>query len=219
MTIHDLHYNEIDKKTKDSFLVKPPPGFKSWIDVFKFNVLPDSYHVAIFGRPNNSNLLGGFKFDTKIENYLTSDLSLSDILLADNITPVTENNSFVKNGLQIIPNPARQFPIDKPIHLYFEIYNLNREGQDKTSYSLEYTIKLIKQKKSALKKLFSIFGGRSKSSISIKSDHEGDSEDSVEHLGVDVSKLKPGEYQLFVKVVDNNSGQIDEKEVKLFLIK
>ncbi len=219
MTIHDLQYKEISRETKTSLLIKPPSGFQSWIDVFKFNVLPDSYQVAIFGRPNNSNLLGGFKFSTKIEDYLTSNLSLSDILLADNITTATENNSFVKSGLQIIPNPARQFPIDKPVHLYFEIYKLNIDARDKTSFSLEYTLKLIKQKKSGLKKLFSIFGGKSKSSISIKSDHEGDSEDSVEYIGIDVSKLKPGEYELLVKVTDNTSGQIAEKVVKLFLIK
>ena len=219
MTIHDLQYNEVDRETKDSYLIKPPQGFRSWIDVFKFTVLPDSYQVAIFGRPHNSNLLGGSKFSTRIENYSTPNLSLSDILLADNITPATENNSFVTNGLQIVPNPARQFPIDKPIFLYFEIYKLNKDARDKTSYSLEYTLKLIKQKKGVIKKLFGLFSGKSQSSISIKSDHEGDSENSVENLGIDVSQLKPGEYQLLVKVVDNSSGQIDEKEVKLFLIK
>ncbi|MDI6840045.1 MAG: GWxTD domain-containing protein [bacterium] len=72
----------------------------------------------------------------KIEPQDTT-LYLSDIELATNIEQVEGNGKFVKNGLQVIPNPQATFGARYPIlYAYNEIYNLKKESKYEIKYSI-----------------------------------------------------------------------------------
>lgn len=219
ITFHDLEWHQIIKQTGNLKLPKPDSANGAWIDVYRFYVAPDSYHVAFHARPRRSHLLGGAKFDENIDNYNSDKLNISDLLFAENITPDRGKSKFIKHGLRISPNPSHQFHRKKPIFLYYEIYRLTPDTNRRTSFTTEYTLKLTGGKQRNLKNLFGLLKGKMRSSVSIQSDREGETEFSAEYISIDVSRLAAGEYRLSVKVSDKNSSQYATKTDKLFLLK
>ncbi len=202
LTIHNLAWQEIEKYQDKVSL--PAKKSESYIDLYHFEVPPDSYHVAFFLRPLDTEFLGGWKYEKKIPDYSQPVLSISDIELATRIESATQPGKFVKNGLVVVPNPTRLYQRKAPVYIYFEIYHLTQDVKQKTSFIIEYKVELQEQKS---KGLFGLFGGGGKSSITTQIDREGKSELSVEYLAIDVSYLKAGEYNLEVKITDKQSGK------------
>ena len=203
LVIHNLNWDEVEKKKDNSQLLLPSSGVETFLDLYRFEVQPDSYHFAFYARPKDLNLLGGWKHKMLVSDYSQSTLTLSDIELATKIEPTTQETKFKKNGLLVIPNPTRLFPAKKPIYVYFEIYHLSHDITNKTSFTIDYTLKL---RESRRKGIFGLFGGSGKSSISTKFDREGDGEFSVEYFAIDASQVKPGEYTLMITVTDRLNG-------------
>jgi len=201
LTIHNLTWQEIEKyQEKVSVPVKKSESF---IDLYRFEVPPDSYHVAFYLRPLETDFLGGWKYEKRIPAYSMAELSISDIELATKIEPATKAGKFEKNGLLVIPNPTRLFSRKTPVYIYFEIYQLSKDPSGNTSFTIEYTLARLEAKRTGLSRLF---GGGGKSSITTRIDREGKDEFSVEYLAIDVSKVKAGEYELTVKVTDQHNG-------------
>jgi hypothetical protein len=216
VAIHDLDWNKI-YNNQDSVKLSVETD-KLFIDSYRCFVDPDSYHVSIHGHPQSTSFLGGFKFDEKIDDYSGANLAMSSIQLANKIEPAQEENQFVKNDLLIVPNPALQFEREEPIHIYFEIYHLSQKPDRKTNFAVEYSLTQTKSYRKGVKKLFRLFGGRSKTSVTIRADREGQDEFSVEFLAIDISKYEPGEYELKVKVTDLTSGDSTERVRGLYLL-
>jgi len=212
LTIHNLAWQEIEKYQEKVSV--PIRKSESYIDLYRFEVPPDSYHVAFYLRPLGTDLLGGWKYEKRIPNYSSPELSISDIELATRIEPATKPGKFEKNGLIVIPNPTRLFALKDPVYIYFEIYHLTQDVKGNTSFSIEYTMTLLERKK---KGLLSLFGGGGKSSISTQIEREGKGELSVEYLAIDVSQLKAGEYDLIVKVTDRLNGKPAVQKRKMAL--
>ena len=211
ITIHDLNWQPVEKTLGNVSL--PVKKNESFLDIYRFEVPPDSYRIAFYVKPKNTNLLGGWKYETRVADYSKPDLSISDIQLATRIEPAVRGGKFNKNGLQVIPNPTRLFLLKAPVYIYFEIYQLTLDADGSSAFSIEYTLTHLK---SNSKGLFSLFS-RGKSSITTKIDREGKAEFSVEYIAVDVSKARSGEYELAVKVTDKLTGRttIQTREVAL----
>ena len=135
------------------------------------------------------------------------DLKISDIQLASQVEPAIRSHKFVKNDLLIVPNPTRQIFRKTPQFIYFEIYNLVRNDQGKTNYSIEYSVTLEEIEARGVKKVLSLFGGGTKSTITATIDREGENEFSAEYFQLDASHIKAGEYELILKVKDHHSGR------------
>lgn len=203
LSIHSQDWEPIDKKQEKVSL--PVNKSEYFIDIYRVEVPPDSYHVAFYLRPLHSDFLGGWKYDERIADYSRPELSISDIELATKIEPATKSGKFEKKGLSVIPNPTRLFSRKTPVYIYFEIYNLYHPSDGNTSFKIEYTITLLESKR---KWLLGLLGGRGgKSSITTQIDREGKTEFSVEYLAIDVTRLKVGEYNLKVKVTDRNTNK------------
>ena len=74
----------------------------------------------------------------------------------------------------------------------------------------------MKRNNKGLSRLFN-FLRRKKAAISLRADREGDDEFSAEYLAIDVSKAEAGNYELIVKIVDENNGHITERRNQLWL--
>lgn len=212
LTIHNLAWQEIEKYHEKGSM--PVRKSESFIDLYRFEVPADSYHVAFYLQPLGTEFLGGWKYDTRVPDYSAPQLLISDIQLATRIEPASEPGKFVKNGLVVVPNPTRFFALRDPVYIYFEIYNLTPDLKRSTSFIIEYKLTRLERKK---KGLLGLFGGGGKSSISTQIEREGKGERSVEYLAIDVSQLKPGEYHLEVTVTDQQTGQtaIQAKRIAL----
>ncbi len=202
LTIHNQSWHPIEKTQEKVFAAVKKS--ESYVDLYRVEVQPDSYNVAFYLRPLGTDLLGGWKYARRVPDYSSPQLSISEIQLATRIELTSKPSKFEKNGLLVIPNPTRLFSLKVPVYIYFEIYNLTQDSNGSTSFIIEYTLTLLEPKK---KGLLAIFGGGGKSSITTQIDREGKGEFSVEYLAIDVSKLKAGEYNLAVKVTDQNNGE------------
>lgn len=209
---HNRAWQEIEHWHEASPVTVTKQGY--YVDLHRFEVPPDSYHVAFFLRPEQNDFLGGWKIDTAIPDYRAARLALSDIQLATTIAPADQPGKFVKHGLLVVPNPMRRFELNKPVYIYFEVYHLTPNGEGKTSFSIEYKLTLKKRGKKGLAGFWSREG---KSSIATQIEREGKGEMSVEYLAIDVSQLKAGDYELEVTVTDRHTRSSARKTRAILL--
>jgi hypothetical protein len=174
-------------------------GGNAIIELFHMTVAPDSYFVAWEARPTGTNIVASQKMKILIPDFSGTSLSISDIELAYAIEPAKPKGEFNKGPLSVVPNPLRRSAIDRPLHLYFEAYNLSKDRNGRTAYTVEYGLSSIQVERSFLAK---IFGSGKKTSITVPTERVGRDDWSAEHVDLDVSELEPGKYELHVKVTD-----------------
>ena len=215
ISLHNQSWHLLDKQNDNKRILADKDNY--FIDLYRFDVEPDSYNVAFYARPEKTDYLGGWKSKTFVENYFTHELSISDIQMASLIKSAQPGNKFNKHDLLILPNPSKIYAREKPIYIYFEIYNLLGDAKGNRKFNIEYSLTFLKGEKKNFKNLFGIFSGRGKSSISTTIDREGRDELSVEFLAIDVSKVKIGQHELKIKITDKISGATVTKKEKLVL--
>jgi Tfp pilus assembly protein PilF len=219
MTLHDLQWRQVEQR-RDEILREQIPDLtrmQSLIGQYHFAVPPDSYHVAFFLRQPLTKRLGGWKEDLRVPDFNAETLAISSIVLASSIAPASAGDFFVRNGLKIVPNPSKRFPRAQPVYVYVEVYNLTPHAAGKSSFIIEYTTLLRKEKKSGTKKVFSIFGDKTKPSTTLSMEREAEGATSVEYLALDLNKAGVGDFRLSIKVKDKNSGKQCEGFIDLTL--
>jgi hypothetical protein len=173
------------------------------IEQFSASVAPDSYFVAWQGKPVRGNMIFNKDAHVLAPDFSGSSLNISDIELAYMIEPAKPGGGFTKGSLSVVPNPVGKCPLDHPLYLYFEIYNLAKDANGRTSYSIEYKLASVQINKSLLA---SLFGSRRKTSIAVPSERTGKENWSPEHMALDVSELEPGRYNVQVTLKDHVAG-------------
>jgi GWxTD domain-containing protein len=108
------------------------------VNIFGFKLPAADYQVKTILRDANSAIQGEYLFKTTAKSFTVDSLEMSDIELASSISRASGEGEFIKNGLQVIPNPRNIYSAILPmIYYYSEIYNLDF----KSSSSGEYVVK------------------------------------------------------------------------------
>lgn len=190
-----------------------------------FELLPGAYQVAFVINNVDQTMKGVQKTNIYVKDFSSEALMLSDIQLSSNITGELNplNPDIVKNDLSILPYPFSRVMKSKPIHLYFEIYNLKRDAENKTNFEVSYSLKTIKAERSLWQKTFGgisrLFSGKEQNIISTNVEREGDSNTAFEYISFDLGNLDRGLIELRVKVTDLNSGNSAESAIEFTLVK
>lgn len=188
------------------------------IDLFRATMPADSYQVGFHVSPNGTHRLGGYNFPMRLPAFSDNELDMSDILLAFSIGPAQNTGKFTRHGLKVVPNPSLAYLLESPVSAYFEVYNLTKGRNGATSFTVEFTLAVLKKKGGrGLKNLFGLLGGGGKSSISLSSARAGTTGFSPEFVTFDVSKMSKGNFDLTVKIIDNHSGESVEKHREIVL--
>jgi len=220
VTLHDMKWRRVEQRhdliTKEQ--IPDLASMPSLIGQYHLAVQPDSYHVAFFVRQPATNRLGGWKDEMRIPRFDGGGLAMSSLVLASSITPASDNGVFTKNGLRIIPVPAKRFARNQPVYVYFEVYNLVPDAAGKSSFAAEYTTALRKEKKSGAKKVFSVLGSKTKPSTTLAMEREANGTTSTEYLALDLNKAGAGDFRLSVRIKDKKSGQESEGFIDLTLV-
>ena len=90
------------------------------------------FTLAVQVRDETSQKTGVYLRPVTLSDYSGEELLISDLKLAILITPSGVQGPFVRNGLNIMPNPGRLYIRDNPVYVYYEIYNLAMD-QDGTT--------------------------------------------------------------------------------------
>jgi hypothetical protein len=180
------------------------------IEQFSTTVAPDSYFVAWQAKPLHANMIFNKEAHVLAPDFSGTLLNVSDIELAYTIEPAKAGAGFIKGSLSVVPNPVGKCPLDHPLYLYFEVYNLTKDASGRTSYTIEYKLASVKINKSLLA---GIFGSRRKTSVTVPSVRTGQEPWSQEHIALDVSELEPGTYRVQVTLKDNVAGTSASRSV------
>ena len=108
------------------------------------------------------------------------------------------------------------FGVPQPIHVYFEMYNLERDAGGSTRYEIEAI--LVKPPKKGLERLIRrAFKGRVQDGVSVRFENEGATEEESQRLILDTLDQEAGTYLLVVRVRDQVRGRTVESRRTILL--
>ncbi len=198
--IRNREMKEIYRKTKLYF------GSVVNSSVFQFEHTPDIFHgtfAAEAYRSKADTILANGRKILHISPPLSrapDSLELSDLILGIEAKKTSEYSFPVY--------PVRQFWRNNPITIYFEIYHLQQDKKGKAYYSIEIGASGSEKNKK-----------EKENSISLSYELETDKPRRSEQYSIDISKLKEGDYELFVKIKDKLSFQKKTRKVKFEITK
>ena len=147
-------------------------------------------------------------------------MKISDILLASNIINEAKDSKYTKNGKMIIPNPAKLLHKNQLMHIYFEIYDLMVNPEQKTKFLVEYKItSKSKDNQPIIKRIFSSLGefiglSEGRQEITASYEYEGIKPTENINLSIDLSATNFGLYELSITVQDSFSNKKTSKIIQ-----
>lgn len=216
VVIFDENWHEVYKNISEDELTTTPQnqGNIDSLVVFKSEteLPPGNYFVSIELHDKKSGNIGLVREKIVIKKFEENDLSISDVMLAMDMSGAEEEGLFTKDGINIYPHPAKQFNKNIPLYVYFEIYNLKLNRNGRTKFEVSTIVTEYKDDKSGLSNIFakaaSFLGLKKvKGLIESKYPYDGTSKNENLHFGIDASKLNPGLYTLIIELKDKYSGK------------
>ena len=180
-------------------------------------ILPKrKYFISMDIRDQNMSKLFGSYFDYNLTDF-DSSLSSSSLELAYKINhdSTTELNN--RNDLFILPNPSLKFNKQESFYTYYEIYNLTLDKNKQTSYSIDFSLHIKDDSKSFWNFFTNIFTKKKNYNISIQNNYTDTTQNVSNYIAFDTDELKPGNYEMKLKIKDNVSGKETSASAELVL--
>jgi len=171
--------------------------------------LPYSFEVL------NTTLQKGFvsRNEIRVPNLSSDSLLISDILLADRISPASGDDNFVKNNFNIVPNLLQLFFSKDTIRTYFEVYNLVPDQLGNVHFRIESTIK-----KDQKRGIFNRFFKPDQKAISVVNEYSGRRTDEFIIQAIDLNNIEQGEYSFEITVHDDVGKSMSRRKTKLIVL-
>ncbi len=188
---------------------------KIYLDQINEYLQPGDYQISLEIKEIKTQRTFAKSFRINIPEIRQNNFMLSDIELASNVQLKTDNKNypalFVKENLVVTPFPSSSFTREQPVLLYFEVYNLSLDRSGLSSFEVEY--KISSKKRSFWQKI-NPFTGKG---VTLSSVHnlQGNNKTEQQYLSLDISKIKPGDYQLSVLVKDKIAGLTRSSNIQL----
>ncbi len=136
--------------------------------------------------------------ELEIPDFSSDSLAISDLLIADHITPADEFHHWQRNGLYIMPNIMQLFEPKDTLAVYFEIYQLRADNNGNVHYRVENA--LSKKKEGGILK--TIFGSDTRK-LSIVNEFSGRKTSDFVVQSIHLNNLESGEYEFEIIVYDD----------------
>ncbi|MXY48838.1 MAG: GWxTD domain-containing protein [Gemmatimonadetes bacterium] len=173
------------------------------------------YTLAVQVRDETSQKIGVYRRPVRLSDYSGEELLISDLKLATLITPSGVQGPFVRNGLNITPNPGRLYIRENPVYVYYEVYNLNLDGEGKTAYEILYE---ISPRNGNERRGWSARGQGDMQTVMMVFSGAGYAAEDREYTSLDTSSLPAGEYVLTVTFTDLNAGSSVTKSANFLVM-
>ena len=185
---------------------------------------PGNYNIALKLDNTYGNSLAILRAQLQVKDYTSDSLMLSDIQLSSNIREgITNSRNLKQNNIQVVPYVGNTINKQRPLFIYFEIYNLSVK-REQTKFRIEYEVSSNSNlKQSALSSAIQFISrlvGKEKTKETIGSSFEsqGDKELQQIYLSIDFSKFPTGPSKLTIAVTDLENGKTNSAQ-KRFLLK
>ncbi len=195
----------------------------SLVGAFQISAYPGSrrYAAQVQGLP--SGALGLQRGEMVLPSYAERGLQLSDVLFASRVAPAGEDAAALqRQGFAIRPLLGSGLSRMRPLHLYYEIYDLPAGADGRARYRVEYRVNAEEGARPGL--LDRIFGADAAPTpegdgvaLAFEKEHPGAPERVGETISLDLSELPAGRYRVMVTVEDLASGHEASRVVVLDL--
>ena len=190
-------------------------GATLWMDSHYLEADPGNYVLSVEFETDSDAGVGFNREPVEVPNFSDNELMLSDLLLAygsEDVIPGEDplEGTIVRDGLMIKPAPWGVFSNQIPFYLYFEMYNLRRDVDGKSKYSIETVLVEHRDEKGLAKILKRAFKGRAKEGVSVRFEGSSDLPDASQNLILDTEGQNPGTYVLVVRVTDLIANKTEE---------
>lgn len=192
-----------------------------WINTVEAEVPPGQHEVSVEFETAGGGTVAVQRREVDVHDFSGDNLAMSDILLAYRIEDTPDGrpiipSDIVRRGLSIQPAPWSVFGIDQPIYLYFEVYNLQVDGDGSARYDIEATL-TPKEDGNAVGRTVGRLLGRDSEGVSVRLPITVKAETDGQFLILAAENQEPGLYLLSVKIRDTVSGDSVDMEQDLFL--
>lgn len=191
---------------------------RAFADEFRYELEPGSY-VAAFQVRNEANRYNVYHYGFEVSEYSQDTVAISDLQLAFQITETNELDLYVKphTSLRVIPNAAARITRDKPLFVYYEIYNLTLDSIGKCAYEVHYSIRSSKLP-NLFQRLLGLFSEQKHSSVSSVTIKEGVAVTQRDYIGLDLKEVPAGTATLQIQVRDTHTDQIGYTSIDLEIV-
>lgn len=206
--LFDEEWNEVKKFVGEEMLgmrkIRDSEEKIYYIGKSRIKMLPGEYNLAVEFLEENSSIYCSGRQKITIDSYPVGQLKMSDMVLASN----REKKDKSQFEYDIAPNPTKNFFKEQLICVYFEIYNLMLNSENKSRFKVEYEVNVKSvEEQSSVKNIFTsilgLFGGKKEQqAITYSYVYDGSLPDEKIELAVDMNKAKSGWYDLEVTVTD-----------------
>jgi len=161
---------------------------------------PGYYRFGVETVDSNCGKRGVFSVSRRIESFRDTP-AVSDILFAKQITAAGEPNRYMKGNLVVVPHPLHLYRRPHPLVFYFEIYGLGTDMEDRSFYSVEYSIEPVERRRAGLvyEEITPV--------ISSSFETSGYGSRQPQRLEIDTGELREGRYRLNVRVMDRRTRE------------
>jgi len=188
-------------------------GIPLFVDATRLEVEPGTYILTTMLTDPETGKRATADERVELPDYSGDELMVSNILPAAQITEVGPGREgrFIRGNLEVLPLPGRALQTDQPLFIYYEVYNLSRDGFGATEYRVDYTISEAPEGGALLTRLFqgiqSIVTSRSRrAQVSSSVTGRGINPDMGSYLEIGLGDLKPKTYELLLTVTDLHTG-------------
>ena len=173
------------------------------------------FTLAVQVRAESTRRTGVYSKPVTLSDYSGEELLISDLKLATLIAPSGVQGPFVRNGLNITPNPGRLYIRGNPVYVYCELYNLSLDREKRTAYEIHYEVSPLEGTE---RRGWSARRQRDMQTVMMAFAGEGSSAEDREYTSLDTSGLPAGEYILTVRLTDLHGGSTVSKSTNFLVM-
>jgi GWxTD domain-containing protein len=177
---------------------------------------PGKYTLAVQVQQKGTSRMQVYRRAVTVEGYPSGGLRLSDLQVARQVGPPRPGEvRFVKRGWKVSPAPGRNFYEGQSVFLYFEVYNLTRDGQGHTRFEVSYSVSARQARPlvvRALSGLGRLLGTEGAGEVTFRHERGGMAASDADYVELDMKDSGAGEFVVRVTVRDLLSGTGAQKE-------
>ncbi|MDA0745729.1 MAG: GWxTD domain-containing protein [bacterium] len=173
-------------------------------------VPPGAYRMAVQLTDVVSGKWNVYQQEVLVPAY-TDSLAMSDLELAWGVMKTRQPEKFRKGDVWVIPMPSRNYRKEQAAHVYYEVYNFQKDTFGQTRYRVAYTIRRDVRRGfslyGAMTGVFRTLMSRGDEAVVVQYEREGAELWEPIYFELDTEKLAGGLNEIEVEVTDLVRGR------------
>ena len=185
----------------------------------RIEILPGDYHFAFEFEDSRSGKRSKIHQPISIDKFSFDTFEMSDVLFAKELIAPMLNVPPSRSDFKIKPNPLRVYRKAEPVVIYFELYQLHKESDQRTRFRIEYQIGIDFQSLPSFTKLMTNIGLKKRAGeVTTSYEFTGDSATDLQYQKILLDPEMTGNIVLTLTATDLLTGETVQKREKFTVV-